>query len=469
MQDVIAEEINVISESLAKTLGQQRFQVWFGDSSRMTLTSEHLDITVPNLFAANWLEKHFSGQISQAVLAATGGERKLTFTVKAELAGRRAPAESPAPQPAALRQYMPHEPLAAKKPPRSDKVLRLTIDTFVKGPSNELAYNAAIAVANEVKSPFNPLFIHGGYGVGKTHLLQGICNAVCKNRPGTNWLYLSAEDFANQFVLALKTRKLEAFRRRMRQTDLLAIDDIHFLASKPATQEEFLHTFNGIDLAGKQVVLVCDSHPKMIKQLSDKLVNRFISGMVVKIEPPDFQTRCKICKQYVDSANGQIPEPVIKYVAENLRDNVRELEGALLKIMACSSLQSRKITLETAQQILSEYLIRPDRVVHISAIESAVASYFEVASSTVHSPKKDRTATLARHFCMYLVRKHTRLSFPEIGRMLGNKNHATVLLACRGVDEQIKQNADLHWHGSSGNRICKAKTVLDELEQGIRN
>ncbi len=170
------------------------------------------------------------------------------------------------------------------------------------GPSNELAYNAAKAVIREQQSPFNPLFIHGGYGVGKTHLLQGICHGVAQARPGTQWLYLSAEDFANQFVLALKTRKLEAFRRRMRQTDLLAIDDVHFLASKPSTQEEFLHTFNTINLAGKQVILVSDAHPKMIGQLSEKLVNRFVSGMVVKIDAPDLQTRCEICRQFAARA-----------------------------------------------------------------------------------------------------------------------------------------------------------------------
>ena len=181
------------------------------------------------------------------------------------------------------------------------KSLKLSLDSFVVGKSNQLAYTAARTVATEEKSPFNPLFIHGGYGVGKTHLLQGICNEVSKSRPGTNWLYLSAEDFANQFILALKTGKLDAFRRKMRETDLLAIDDIHFLARKDATQEEFMHTFNSIDLAGKQVVLVSDAHPKMIGQLSEKLVNRFVSGMVVKIDTPDFLTRCEICKQYAVS------------------------------------------------------------------------------------------------------------------------------------------------------------------------
>ena len=290
---------------------------------------------------------------------------------------------------------------------------------------------------------------------------------MCKNRPETNWLYLSAEDFANQFVLALKTKKLEAFRRRMRQTDLLAIDDIHFLASKPSTQEEFLHTFNTIDLAGKQIVLVSDAHPKMIGQLSEKLVNRFVSGMVVKIETPDLQTRCQICKQYATTMRKHIPESVIRYIAENLRTNVRELQGALLKLIAFASLQNEKINLFMAKELLTEHLARTDPIVHISDIESAVATYFGITPANIHSSRKNRTITLARHFSMYLARKHTKMSSSEVGRCMGNKNHATVLLACKKIEDQIKQNAELHWYGSAGNKVSKARTILAHLEESI--
>jgi chromosomal replication initiator protein len=290
---------------------------------------------------------------------------------------------------------------------------------------------------------------------------------VCEKRPQTNWLYLSAEDFVNQFVLALKTKKLEAFRRRMRQTDLLAIDDVHFLASKPSTQQEFLYTFNTINLAGKQVILASDAHPKMIGQLSEKLVNRFVSGMVVKIEPPDFQTRCQICKQFATTMRRHIPESVIRYTAENLRSNVRELEGALLKLIAYSALQNEKINLYMAKEVLAEHLARTDPIVHISDIESAVATYFGITPANLHSSKKDRTVALARHFSMYLARKHTKMSFPEIGRFMGNKNHATVLLACKKVKEQIRQNVELNWHGPAGNKISKARTVLARIEESI--
>ncbi len=467
MQSTITDETSAVNEALAAKVGPQKFRIWFKNSTKLTLTDSYLKVGVPNLFIASWIENHFSNEISQAVKAVTGSERKITFAVDPELAGhqRRTQLDSQAQLVGKARNRTRGKRFEKQSP--NGKQLKLTLDTFVVGQSNELAYNAVKTVVREEQSPFNPLFIHGGYGVGKTHLLQGICNAVCKTRPQTNWLYLSAEDFANQFVLALKTKKLEAFRRRMRQTDLLAIDDIHFLASKPSTQEEFLHTFNTIDLAGKQVVMVSDAHPKMIGQLSEKLVNRFVSGMVVKVDAPDLRIRCEICKQYATNMRKHIPENVIKYIAESIRTNVRELEGALLKLIAYSALQNQKINLHMAKEVLSEHLERCDPIVHISDIESAVTTYFGITPADIHSSKKDRTIALARHFSMYLARKHTKMSSSEIGRCMGNKNHATVLLAYRNIEEQLEQNAQVRWRSSAGNKISKARTVLARLEESI--
>lgn len=471
-----SSRISEINEALSELVGPQKFRIWFKNSTNMTLADGYLKVGVPNLFIANWIENHFSKEISRAVRAVTGSEAKITFSIDPELSGheRRTRLDS---KPSAASVLLPRKQGGTDKTGihgRQKKKLKLSLETFVVGSSNELAYNAAKVVVNEHQSPFNPLFIHGGYGVGKTHLLQGICNAVCEKRPQTNWLYLSAEDFVNQFVLALKTKKLEAFRRRMRQTDLLAIDDIHFLASKPSIQEEFLHTFNTISLAGKQVVMVSDAHPKMIEQLSEKLVNRFVSGMVVKIDNPDFRTRCQICRQYLknqniklNAQNSQIPESVITYIAENLRSNVRELEGALLKVIAYSALKNNKITLSMAKAVLSEHLDRCDPIVHVSDIETSVAAYFGTTAANLHSSKKDRTVALARHFSMYLTRKHTKMSSSEIGRFMGNKNHATVLMACKKIEDMLKQNAELNWQGPAGNKICKARTILAQLEAGL--
>ncbi|MHC4167807.1 MAG: DnaA ATPase domain-containing protein, partial [Planctomycetota bacterium] len=324
-------QVSAISESLAERIGQQKFRIWFKNSTKLTLAGDYLKVGVPNLFIASWIENHFFNEISDAVRSITGIEAKITFTIDPELTGhqRRTQLDSQASLVATARDGRQRARFVTERRYKSAAVngpqrnkLKLSLDSFVVGSSNELAYNAAKLIVKEQESPFNPLFVHGGYGIGKTHLLQGICNGVSADRPQANWLYLSAEDFVNQFVLALKTKKLEAFRRRMRRTDLLAIDDIHFLASKPSTQEEFLHTFNTINLAGKQVVLASDAHPKMIGQLSDKLVNRFVSGMVVKIEPPDLATRCEICRQYAENIKNHsapIPESAIRYIAENLR------------------------------------------------------------------------------------------------------------------------------------------------------
>ena len=482
---IAGSQVSAVNEALAERIGPQKHRIWFKNSTRLTLANGYLKVGVPNLFIAGWIESHFLNEVSEAVREVTGVETKINITIDPELSGhqRRTQLDSQAQLVEKARNRSRfHRQSRGKTQRPSKKKLKLSLDTFVVGSSNELAYNAAKVVVEEEKSPFNPLFIHGGYGVGKTHLLQGICNGVTTKRPQTNWMYLSAEEFANQFILALKLRKLEDFRARMRKTDLLAIDDIHFLASKPSTQEEFLHTFNTISLAGKQVVLVSDAHPKMIGQLSEKLVNRFVSGMVVKINTPDFNTRCEICRRYAEAMTAKpfgrksrnsndptkhVPESVIKYIAESLRTNVRELEGALLKLIAFASLQNQKINLAMAKAILAEHLARTDPIVHISDIESAVATYFGITPANIHSSKKGRTVAMARHFSMYLTRKHTKMSSSEIGRFMGNKNHATVLLACKKIEGLLKQNAELHWQGPTGNKIAKAKTVFAQLEASI--
>ncbi|MEN6578860.1 MAG: chromosomal replication initiator protein DnaA [Phycisphaerales bacterium] len=468
-----------ITDALAKRIGAEKFKIWFQNSARFTLADGIVRIGVANPFLATWLEGHFIKDIRAVAESVLGCVPEITFTIDTELSGeRRRSGVIVRPTPTAKTRGQSGATTDSASPDVVDG-LRLTLDSFVVGPSNELAFNAARALIREQQSPFNPLFIHGGCGVGKTHLLQGICHGVAQVRPQTQWLYLSAEEFANQFVLALKTKKLEAFRRRMRQTDLLAIDDVHFLASKPSTQEEFLHTFNTISLAGKQVVLVSDAHPKMIAQLSEKLVNRFVSGMVVKIEAPDFHTRCEICRQFGQrmmrfSPGGseakrktEIPEGVIRYVAERVRTNVRELEGALLKLIAYATLQDEKLSLAMAETVLAEHIERCDPIVHVSDIEAAAGAYFGVTPASLHSAKKGRTVSLARHFSMYLTRKHTNMSSSEVGRYMGGKNHATVLVACKKIEEMLERDVEVHWDGPNGNKIAKARAILTQLEENI--
>jgi chromosomal replication initiator protein len=463
--------VSAINDAIAQRIGQQKFRIWFKNSTRLTLTDGYLKVGVANQFIATWLQSRFHDQIAEAARSVTGSDCRVMFIIDTQLCDHRSwhgPGARGNTAKTAAPLTVTAIPAPAQRPVSPGQKLRLTLDGFVVGPSNELAYNAAKAVVCDKQGPFNPLFIHGGYGLGKTHLLQGICNEMRSTRPTANWLYLSAEDFANQFVLALKTRKLDVFRSRMRRTDLLAIDDIHFLASKPATQEEFLYTFNTLDLAGRQVVLASDAHPKMIAQLSEKLVNRFVSGMVVKIDSPDFKTRCEICRRYARNTSQNIPEEVINYIADNIKSSIRELQGALLKVVAFASLQNAKIDLAMAGEVLAEHIERCDPAVHLSDIESAVTAFFNITPSAIHSSKKDRTIALARHFSMYLARKHTRLSSSEIGRLLGHKNHATVLLACKKIEEQLAGNVQLNWQGPAGNRVCQARAILEQLENNIR-
>ncbi|MHC5159823.1 MAG: DnaA ATPase domain-containing protein, partial [Planctomycetota bacterium] len=249
MQAVFTDEMNAVHERIAEKVGSTQYQVWFKQGTRLAMNEDHFEVAAANPFISNWIQGHFSSMISDSVQDVFGHMPPLRFQVDGKLAK---PTAKPVMEHQkteralnTLRRAPVHKRAAGEKP------LKLTLDTFVVGPKNQLAFNAAQTLAREEKSPFNPLFLHGGYGVGKTHLLQGVCNAIYANKPDCRWSYLSAEDFANQYVVALKTRKLETFRQRLRNLDVLAIDDIHFLANKNAMQEEFLHTFNTIDLAGK--------------------------------------------------------------------------------------------------------------------------------------------------------------------------------------------------------------------------
>ena len=346
--------------------------------------------------------------------------------------------------------------------------LRHDLETFVLGSSNQLAYNAATYVAEFPGSQYNPLFVHGNCGLGKTHLLQGLCKRFTEHHPTKRWMYLTGEEFTNEFLTALRNNKIDAFRRKIRDLDLLVIDDVHFLGGKKATQEEFLHTFNAIEAMGRQVVMASDDHPKMIEEFGESLINRFVSGMVVRIDPPNYATRCEILRAMSQRGKLNLSEEVIGWIARRVTQNVRELEGAITRITAHKTLTGRSVDVALAQEALGDLdrqLVAPVRP---ESILNSVCEYFGLEHKDLMSGRRQRTISLARSVAMYLVRKTAKLSFPEIGMRMGKRNHSTVISACRRIERAVMRNELLAWSSSIGEREEEAGELVQRLEEHSR-
>lgn len=459
------DTVCLLENRVAEKVGPQRFKVWFKNATRFTLADGFLKVDVPNQFVGGWIESHFSETLRQAAEEVTGRQVALAFSIDPSLART-------------LRKKQPDSQVdyAANNPERLARIhrrqggppptapLRGRFEDFVVGDSNRLAYHAARTVAEHPAAQYNPLFIHGGCGVGKTHLLQAICNAIGQLHPNLHWVCVSGEDFTNQFVYAVRSGDLDAFRHRYRTVDVLVVDDIHFFANKRATQEEFLHTFNVIDAAGKQVVMASDAPPRMIGHLSESLVNRFVSGMVPKIDSPDFEIRAEFLRKRAQALNVDIPEPVVRHVAAAFQANIRELEGALLKLIALARLSNQPLTLSLADRGLRDLIQHTVPIVRLSDIESISAIFFGLTPADLHTSRKTRTIALARGLAMYLARKHTDMSFPEIARHMGNKNHTTVILATRRIQRMLEEDAVACWLAPAGEKQMKISVLVAQLE-----
>jgi chromosomal replication initiator protein len=320
-----------------------------------------------------------------------------------------------------------------------------------------------VAVIDHPASQYNPLFVHGGCGLGKTHLLQAICNGWRDRHPHLRWLYVNGEEFTNDYVAAVRTKDMTAFYARYRDLDALAIDDVHFLANKKATQDVFLQTVKAIDTIDKQIVLASDAHPKMIGQFSDSLVSRCVSGMVVRIDSPDLEVRINFLRQRAQRLGVGISDAVVRHVAENFQANIRELEGALLKVVAQAQLCGEPITLSLAEHAIRDLIRQTAPVVLLSDIESVVSIYFGLTPADLHTSRKSRTIALARGIAMYLARRHTDMSFPEIGRFMGNKNHSTVILAERRISQMLQRDATVQWLTAEGLREQKLAVIMADV------
>jgi chromosomal replication initiator protein len=321
---------------------------------------------------------------------------------------------------------------------------RYTFDAFVSGASNQFAHAAALAVADRPSKAYNPLFLYGGVGMGKTHLMQAIGHQVKQHYPDFSICYVSSEKFTNELINSIKHDRMTSFRERFRNVDLLLIDDIQFLTGKERTQEEFFHTFNALHESMKQIVIASDRPPKELAEIEDRLRNRFEWGLIADIQPPDLETRIAILQKKAESERVQLPADVAAYIAQNIRSNVRELEGALVRLLAYASLTGVVINLVTAQQVLKNFIDQQSRKITIEGIQKAVAEQFGLRLPEIKAKNNSRQIVFPRQIAMYLAKHLTEASLPEIGRQFGGKHHTTVLHSIEKIDKQRQLDKDLN-------------------------
>jgi len=321
---------------------------------------------------------------------------------------------------------------------------RYTFDNFVIGNGNQFARAAALAVAERPSRAYNPLFLYGGVGMGKTHLMHAIGHEVKRRQPVSNICYVSAEKFTNEMITSLRNDRMTSFRDRFRSVDVLLIDDIQFIAQKERTQEEFFHTFNALHESMKQIVIASDRPPKELAEIEDRLRSRFEWGLIADIQPPDLETKVAILQKKAESEQVALPVDVAMFVAQNIRTNVRELEGAMTRLIAWCQMNRVEITMSSAQQCLKQFIDMQVRKISIEAIQRAVAEQFGMRVTDLKQKNNSRNVVVPRQIAMYLAKQLTEASLPEIGRQFGNKHHTTVMHSIGKIDEQRRADKDLH-------------------------
>jgi len=342
----------------------------------------------------------------------------------------------------------PPRTATAPWPPREsvpDSVLnsRYTFSEFIVGPSNRFAHAAALAISESPAKVYNPLFIHGGVGLGKTHLMQALGHRIREKFPQAKCLYLSSERFTNQLISAIQNRSMASFRDRFRSVDVLLVDDIQFIGGKEATQEAFFHMFNALYDAHKQIVLSSDRPPKELRGVEERLVSRFEWGLVADVQPPDLETRVAIVRKKAETQGCSVPDPVTLFVAERVTSNIRELEGALNRVIAYSVLTGRIISLSMAQEVLKGVVAETARAVTIDKIQKVVATHFNLSQAELRGKRRSKEISLPRQMAMTLCRELTDASLPAIGEAFGGRDHTTVLYACRKIAKEVARGSQI--------------------------
>jgi chromosomal replication initiator protein len=417
---------DTISQRLREALNPSTFETWFGGTEALEASSDRLVVGVPNEFTKTWIEGHFG-----SLLNAAAAEHELVVELRVAVSEAVRAAAEPEPEPA---------PPAAPAPlPAEVGTLnpRYTFDLFVIGPSNRFAHAAALAVAEAPAQAFNPLFIYGSTGLGKTHLLQAVAQYVRQQHPYLTVRYVTTETVLNEFVDALRDKSMVGFKGRYRSCDVLLIDDIQFIEGKNQLQEEFFHTFNSLYEAGKQIILSSDRQPRELATLEARLRTRFEWGLITDVQPPDLETRIAILRKKVVTESLRVSDPdVLTFIADRVTSNIRELEGALTRVIAYASLTGRPISVDVARDVLKDVFPGGERrSITIEQIQQAVCDAYGVTLVDLRGDKRPQAIVLPRHIAMYLCRELTDLSLPKIGQQFGGRDHTTVMHA----DKKIRQ------------------------------
>lgn len=430
MKDIWNKVLALVGEKIS----EKSFDIWLKPLQLKEIDQNTVGIEVPNKFFRDWIMDNYQALIKDALYQVTKRNYAIQISIK-EIPEDKSELLTP-------EKVSPPKPIANNV--RDDGLNPYyTFESFVVGSCNQFAHAAALAVANMPAKNYNPLFIYGGVGLGKTHLINAIGNRIVQNDPLIKVCYISSEKFTNELINCLKYEKMTDFRNKYRNKDVLLLDDIQFLGGKERTQEEFFHTFNSLYDSHKQIVITSDKLPKDIPGLEERLRSRISWGLIADIQPPDIETKVAILSKKAEYFNISLPNDVGLFLASNLGSNIRELEGALTRLRAYASLTGQEINVSMANEILKDLLQDRQKFISIENIQKAVANFYNLKVSDLKSNKKLKLYTLPRQIAMYLSRSLTKASFPEIGNKFGGKDHSTVIHACRQIERLIKENMEI--------------------------
>ncbi|HEX5608321.1 MAG TPA: chromosomal replication initiator protein DnaA, partial [Candidatus Binatia bacterium] len=427
---------------IKERIGRQNYETWIKPIGFVSRNKNEICLDVPNKFFRDWLTEHYLSQIQDILSTLAKHDVKVVFEIN-EKTNRQANAEKGAKR----------EERERVQKSNTNLVPKYTFQNFVVGASNQFAHAACVAVANQPGEHYNPLFIYGGVGLGKTHLVNAIGHQSAQ-RSGLKVVYLSSESFMNELIGSLRRDKMDEFKKKFRNVDILILDDVQFIAGKERTQEEFFHTFNSLYESHKQIVITSDKFPKEIPGIEDRLRNRFEWGLIADIQPPDMETRVAILQKKAENEGVQLPHDVAFFLASNIDSNVRELEGSLTRLGAFSSLTKATITVDLAKDVLRNTLKNAQQEITVENIQKTICDYFNVKIGDLKAKRRTQNIAVPRQVAMYLCRKYTETSFPAIGDKFGGRDHSTVIHASKTIERKIKEDPHM-------------QTTIEKLERNL--